>query len=142
MPFIGPLMMVVGGFFKGLFSFKGEQAKTVTSALEVLKGLNDAEAQAVVAQSQAIASILTQGSFLERNWRAIAMTGIMVLIGAYFFGYSPPDIDEPFSEMMQKLFDLFQIGLTGYITRYGIRDIIREFKISSIIQALVNKKVM
>jgi hypothetical protein len=136
------ILAFAGTFFTGLFGFKGDQARTVQSSLETLKGLNDAEAQSVVAQSQAIGAILTQGSFLERNWRAIAMVGIMILIVAYFFGYAPPNIYKPLPPMLDRLFSLFEIGLVGYISRYGIRDIIREFKISSIIQELIKKKVM
>lgn len=141
-PIVTSILGFASSFFTGLFGFKGDQAKTVQASLETLKSLNDAEAQAVVAQSQAIASILTNGSFLERNWRSIAMIGIMILIIAKFFGLAPPHIDDPLSPMMQRLFDLFEIGLVGYISRYGIRDIIREFKISSIIQSLINKKIL
>lgn len=141
-----PIVAAVLGFFstvaKGLFGFKGDQAATVQKALETLSKLNDAEAQSVVAQSQAISAILTQGSFLERNWRSAAMVGIMVLIVAYFFGYAPPNIDKPLSPMLARLFDLFETGLIGYISRYGIRDIIREFKIANIVQALIAKKVL
>lgn len=142
MPIIAGLLSVAGSFITGLFGFKGDQAKTVQSALETLKGLNDAEAQSVVAQSQAIAAVLTQGSFIERNWRSVAMVGIMILIVCYFFGFTPPNIDKPLSPMVDRLFTLFEIGLSGYIARYGIRDIIRDFKISSIIQTLVNKKLL
>lgn len=141
MPVITSIFSFLGTALTGLFGWKGEQAKTVQQSLETLKGLSDTEAQAVVAQATAIAAILTQGSFLERNWRAVAMCGIMLLIGCYFFGYYPANIEKPLPPMLERLFSLFEIGLGGYIVRYGIRDMIREFKIADIIKTLIQKKL-
>ncbi len=142
MPVVSAIFGFLSTFTKGLFGFKGEQAKVVENSLETLGKLNDTEAQAVVAQASAMASILNNASFLERNWRAVAMCLIMALIAAYFFGYAPPGIDKPMSPMMERLFNLFEIGLGGYIVRYGIRDIVREFQLAKIIKDLIAKKIV
>lgn len=139
---LGAVFGFAGTATKGLFGFKGDQAKVVQTSLETLKGLNDDEAQAVVAQAQAMAAILTQGSFIERNWRACLMILLTVLIGCAFFGYVPPHFNDPISPMLERIFSLLEIGVSGYIVRYGIRDMIREFKLGSIIQALINKKIL
>ena len=126
----------------GLFGFKGDQARTVQKALETLKGLNDAEAQSVVAQAEAIAAILSNGSFLERNWRAVFMCILIAILVASFFGYIPPHFNDPLSPMMERIFNLLEIGLGGYIVRYGVRDIVREFNIAGILKQIIGKKVL
>lgn len=142
MPLITPILTFLGTAIRGFFGFKGDQVKVVEQSIETLGKLGDLDAQAVVAQSTAMASILTQGSFIERNWRAVAMVGIIVLIVCYFFGIAPPNIDKPLSPMMSRLFDLFELGLGGYIARYGIRDIVREFQLSTIIKTIIQKKLV
>ncbi len=142
LPLIGLLASGIGSFFTGLFGWKGEQAKTVQQSLSTLEGLQDSESQSVVAQAQAIMGILTQGSFLERNWRAVLMVELMVLLTAGFFGYVPAHFNDPMSPMMLEVFRLLEIGLGGYIVRYGIRDMIREFNIAGIVKTLIAKKVL
>lgn len=136
------LITAVSSFFSGLFSFKGDQAKTVQTSLETLSELQDSDSQSVVAQAQAISAILTQGSFLERNWRSILMIELVVLLTCGFFGWVPPHFNDPLSPMMQQVFDLLKIGLGGYIVRYGVRDMIREFNIAGIVKTLIEKKVL
>lgn len=139
--FIIPLFSTVSTFFSGLFGMKGDQAKTVQQSLSTLQGLNETEAQAVVAQANAIAAILTQGSFLERNWRAGFMVVLIVILVSNWLGYTPPNFEAPISPNMQQVWELLKIGLGGYIARYGIRDIVREFKIADIVKTLITKKI-
>ncbi len=132
----------LGSFFTGLFGWKGEQAKTVQQSLSTLQNIQNSEGQSVVAQTQAIMGILIQGSFIERNWRALLMVELIVLLTCGFFGLVPPHFNDPLSPMMQNVFRLIEIGLGGYIVRYGIRDMIREFNIAGIVKALISKKVL
>ena len=142
MPIISVLISTIGSAIGSFFNFKGDQARVVEKSLETLSTLNQTEGQSIIAQASAISAILTQGSFLERNWRAVAMCLIMVLIGAYFFGHTPSNINGIMPPIIGRLFDLFEIGLGGYIVRYGIRDMIREFNIATIIKSLINKKIL
>ena len=139
---ISSIFSFLGTAVGGLFGFKGEQAKTVQKALETLQGLNDTEAQSVVAQAQAISSILNNGSFLERNWRAAFMVILIAILVASFFGYVPPNFNDKLSPMMERIFNLLEIGLGGYIVRYGVRDMVREFNIAGIIKQVISKKVL
>jgi uncharacterized membrane-anchored protein len=141
-PIIAAIISTVGTFIGGVFQFKGDQAKTVQSALTTLQGLNDNEAQSVVAQAQAISAILNQGSFLERNWRAVFMCILMAILVSAFFGFVPPHFNDKLSPMLERIFSLLEIGLGGYIVRYGLRDMIREFNIASILKEIISKKVL
>jgi hypothetical protein len=142
MPFLlTSIFSTVGSFFTGLFGFKGEQARTVQSALDVLKSVNDVDGQAITAASQALSAILTQGSFLEKNWRPMFMLILMGIVISFWFGYKPPQFDEPMSPMMLQVWDLLKIGLLGYLPCRTIEKIVQQVNIGSILKSLVNKRL-
>lgn len=145
LPLLGIITSIgstVGGFFKGLFSFKAEQAETVQSALKILKSVNDVDGQQTTAAAQALSSILTNGSWLEKQWRPVMMILCMVLIGCAFFGYVPPGIDAPLSPTMERVWTMLQIGLGGYLPLRTLEKIVTQFNVSGILKALINKKVV
>jgi len=138
---IGLLISTVGSFFGGLFSFKGEQAKTVQSAIDVLKSVNDSDAQSTAAAAQALSAILTQGSFLEKNWRPVLMCVLMGILIASFFGYVPSHLDREVTPTMEKIWTLLQIGLGGYLPLRTFEKVMAQINISSILKELIKKKV-
>ena len=145
MPFLSlftGLFGLAGSFITGLFGYKGEQAKTVQSAIEVLKSVNDTDGQAAAAQAQVLSSILSQGSFLEKNWRPVFMLILMVIVVAFFFGYTPPHIDDAMSPTMREIWDLLKIGLMGYMPLRTLEKIVTQLNIGSILKALVAKKML
>lgn len=142
MPFIGLLISGIGSFFTGLFGFKGEQAKTIQSALESVNKLNDADAASVTASANAISQILTQGSWLERTWRPVLMVLLMAIIGSWFFGYTPPNFDKPLSPMMNEVLDLLKVGVMGYIPCRTIEKIMTQMNIGSILKTFISKKLV
>ncbi len=132
--FVG-LLSTVGGFFSGLFNYKNEQAKTVQSALEVLSSINDVDGKQVTAAAQSLSAILTQGSWLEKNWRPIFM---LICIGIIM----PSHINDPVSPTMEKIWTMLQIGLGGYLPLRTLDKIIQQLNIGSILKTLINKKVL
>src|SRR5690349_14349615 len=114
-PIITALFSFLGSAVKGVFDFKGEQAKSVQSAMDLIKSLDSNEAATLTAQANALSVILTQGSWLEKQWRPFLMFLLMIIIGCWFFGYVPPHFNDPMSPMMQEVLSLLKIGLGGYI---------------------------
>ena len=51
-------------------------------------------------------------SWLQRNWRPLAMLDFLGLINAYWFGYMPPNVTE---DIILTLFNMVTVGLTGYV---------------------------
>lgn len=136
------VLNVLSGTLGKMFGWKEAQAKTVQDAIQAVSSIDDNDAKSVTAVANALQSILTQGSWLERNWRSWLMVALLVLIVSSWFGYSPPNINDPLSPTMSRYFDLLELGLGGYIARRGIVDIVRMFNIGSVLKALINKKVM
>lgn len=131
----------LGSAVTGLFNFKGQQAETVQSALKLLGDVNTTDAQAQVAAASAISNILTQGSFLERNWRPSLMVIFMVIIVSFWFGHIPPHFNDPLSPMMDKILSMMEIGLGGYIPCRTFEKIVTQLNIGSILRTLISKKI-
>lgn len=139
---ISAIFGTITSLFSGLFSFKGDQAKTVQSALDVFKSVNDSDSQSVTAAASALQSILTQGSFLERNWRPLLMCILMGILVASFFGFVPTHLNDTVSPTMEKIWTLLQIGLGGYLPLRTLEKVVQTLNIGSILKALVNKKIV
>jgi len=52
------------------------------------------------------------GSWLQTSWRPITMLSFLALLFLYWFGVAPENLPE---STINKLFDLLQIGIGGYI---------------------------
>lgn len=145
MPVISLLASLIGGLgsaFSSVMGFKGEQAKTMQGALDVVKTIDNNDATSTTALAGALQVILSQGSWLEKNWRSWLMVGCMFLLFASFFGFTPPNFNDPLTPMMEKLFELLTIGLSGYIIRRGIVDVVRIFSIGSVLKSFIDKKLL
>lgn len=138
---LGLLISGVSSFFTGLFNFKGDQAQTVQKALEVLKSVNATDAQATTAAAEALSAILTQGSFLERNWRPVLMVVLMMILICSFFGLVPSHLNDQVSPTMDKIWTLLQIGLGGYLPLRTFEKVMAQVNISSILKTLINKRI-
>lgn len=141
MPVIASIFGFLSSAVSGLFGFKGDQAKTVQSALDLLKSINDVDGQSVTAASQALSAILTQGSWLEKNWRPMLMVVCIIIILASFFGFVPSHFNDPVTPMMDKVWTCVMIGLGGYIPCRTIEKVITQINIGSILKALIAKKL-
>jgi hypothetical protein len=149
MPFLPLLIGFFGSMFTGasnvaksILGFKGEQAKTVQKAIEVVSTIDNNDAATTAALANALQQILTQGSFIEKSWRGWLMVILIIQVVCMFFGYVPPHFNDPLSPMQERIFNLIEIGLGGYIARRGIVDVVRMFNIGSILKELIRKKIV
>jgi hypothetical protein len=141
-PIITAIFSGLFGLGKSILGFKEAQTEAVKGALDVVKSIDNNDATSTAALANALQQILTQGSWLEKNWRSWLMVLLIVIIGCVFFGHVPPHFNDPLSPMAERCFSLLEIGLGGYIARRGIVDVVRMFNIGSILKTLINKKVL
>lgn len=80
--------------------------------IELRKMEADMQKATISAQSSIITAEATGESWLQRNWRPLVMLWFAMLVGAYWFGWTPDNLSEP---SIAALFDIVQFGLTGYI---------------------------
>lgn len=138
MGWLTALFGTLGSGIKGFFGFKGEQARTVQSALEVLKQSADTDAQAVAAASSIITAEINSGSWLAQNWRPLFMVFFGILIGLRWFGYTPPNMSE--TELLE-IYGLFKIGLGGYIGSRGLEKMVASLGIQGTLKKFIEKKL-
>lgn len=139
---ITSIFAFLGSAANGLFGFKGSQVKAVETAIETLKTVDNNDAATIAAQANAISVILTQGSWLEKQWRPILMLLLMTIIGCWFFGLVPPNFDGQISPMMREVLDLLKIGVMGYVPCRTLEKVITSINIASILKQMIGKKVL
>ncbi len=64
-------------------------------------------------------------SWLQRNWRPALMVWFAILVGAYWFGFTPENLSEA---QIENLFQLVQIGVGGYIVGRSGEKIVQRWK--------------
>lgn len=120
---------VAAPLLKGLFDVVDkavtdkDEAARIKSQLQqqVLSGqmkeLEEA-AKVIVAEAQS-------ESWLARNWRPITMIFFVGIIGAWWFGWTPPRASEA---LMLELFEIVKLGLGGYVVGRSVEKGIRVWK--------------
>lgn len=139
---LAALISGAGSFFGGLFGWKGAQAETVQKAIDLLKSVNDVDAQTATATATILSQILTNGIWIEKVWRPLLMMECIVLISCYWFGYVPPYFDKPMTPMMVEMFTLLKIGVGGYIPCRTIEKVMNNIQLASVLKTLIAKKLI
>ena len=75
-------------------------------------------------------------SWLQRNWRPLIMIFFAVLIGGYWFGYTPENLSE---EAILSMFGLIKLGLGGYVLGRSAEKITKEVSGSGLLQKMMKK---
>jgi len=136
------LFSLIGNIFGGIFGLKDKQADIVKEAIGTLSTVQQSDADQQKAASAAIQVIMAQGSPIERLWRPLFMVMIMIILISYWFGYAPPHFNEPMSPMMDKLFEILQIGVIGYMPLRSIDKWINSIQIASLLKTFIEKKLL
>ena len=72
------------------------------------------DSEAMRAASDVVMAEAGGESWLQRNWRPIAMLNFLGLLNLYWFGQAPDYLVER-PELVERLFGLLSIGIGGYI---------------------------
>jgi hypothetical protein len=90
---------------------------------EITGKVMDYEKQLLEAQASIIMSEAKGEGWLQRNWRPLMMVWFAVLLGMYWFGFTPPNITQG---TLDHLFTLLEIGIGGYIVGRSAEKIIPQ----------------
>lgn len=90
------------------------QAKAFSQAEEYESKLLEAKASIITAEAKG-------ESWLQRNWRPLMMVWFGILLGMYWFGFTPENMSQ---ETIDNLFTLLQIGIGGYIVGRSAEKIV------------------
>lgn len=142
MTWVGSLLGALGTGVSAFFGFKQHQAETVSEALKVVGDVNTSNAQREQAIATIIAAESTSGYWLAAVWRPFTMMVFLGLIVSFWFGYVPPNFDQPMGPMMDRIFDLLTIGIGGYIPARTIEKIVHNINVGKILKTYIEKKVL
>jgi uncharacterized membrane protein YeaQ/YmgE (transglycosylase-associated protein family) len=96
----------------------------------------DLEQTRLEVRGQVVQAEASGDSWLQRNWRPLTMVWFSVLVGAYWFGFTPENLSE---EAVLSLFGLIKLGLGGYVIGRSAEKITKEISGSGILGKIFSK---
>lgn len=139
------ILGVIGQAVSGFFGFKGQQADTVKTALQVLGDTNTSNAQREQAVATIIAGEAASDSPITRVWRPLAMLVFLVdlhiMLWALITGNFPKELMATLPPIMERVFDLITIGIGGYIGGRTLEKIISQINIGGVLKQFISKKL-
>lgn len=108
--------MIVSAIFRALDTVADKiwpDAGEREANLSRIKSELIAQESTIIKESASVIRSEVQGdSWLQKSWRPITMIWFLVLISAYWFGFTPVNMPV---EIVDSLFSLVQLGLGGYV---------------------------
>ncbi|OBX35651.1 hypothetical protein A8U91_04725 [Halomonas elongata] len=96
----------------------------------------DIETSLIQGRTKAVTAEASGESWLQRNWRPLLMLWFAVLVGGYWFGLTPDKLSE---STVLALFDIVQLGVTGYIVGRSAEKVTRTATGSGFMNAIKAK---
>jgi len=96
------------------------QAKVTTAMVEYQTKLDQLQSDIIKAEA-------SSSSWLARNWRPITMLIFVALIVGRYLGWIEPSTDAAFAGAEKQIFNLIQIGLTGYVVGRSAEKIVSTY---------------
>lgn len=128
----------IGSMVSGFFGFKGRQADLVSDAMQVIGDINASEDQRTAAVATIISSEASSGYWLSAVWRPLLMVIFAGFIVSFWFGYTPPNLTP---ETLDRIFDLLELGIGGYIGSRGVEKVVSSLGIASVLKTYIAKKL-
>lgn len=131
---IAALIGLLSTGVKGFFGAKGQQAETISRAMDVVSSVSDNDQAAKVAAATIISAEAQSGYWLAACWRPILMMIFAGIILARWFGFMPPNMTD---EEIMRLYDLVELGIGAYIGGRSLEKIIGSVATSNVIKKLL-----
>ena len=113
---------IIGTLVDKSVTDKDEAEKLKAKMTQQLLSLN---AQELKSSTEIILAEVQGESWLQRMWRPLLMVWFAILVGAYWFGWTPVNLPV---ESVNQLFTLVQIGIGGYVVGRSGEKIVKEWK--------------
>lgn len=143
MGWISAIGGVIASAVSGFFGYKRKVSDNLTQGMgtlgEILSNSQISEAHKMSAISAIIVKELSSDSVINQNWRSCIMLLIAIIIGSFWFGHVPPNINAPMPPMLDRLFNLLEIGIMGYIPAQATQSVVRMFMTPKIVNAILDK---
>jgi hypothetical protein len=139
----GPAGGAVGSLIAsalGVDNSPNSVAKAIKSdpqaAVKVRQIESQLEQTRLEARGQVVQAEAKGESWLQRNWRPLTMVWFSILLGAYWFGFTPENLSD---EAILSLFGLIKLGLGGYVIGRSVEKITKNVSGSGMLAKILNK---
>lgn len=113
---IGSILNPVKDIIDDLTLSKEEKAQFQATFTNVMNGVYTLimgyESQLLESKTSIITAEVQSQSWITRNWRPLMMLWFAGLVGAHWFGYTPPNLPE---EQVMALLEIVKYGISGYV---------------------------
>jgi hypothetical protein len=133
------ILSFLGTGVKGFFGLKSEQQKIVSDAISTLRDVNSTEKDRAIAFAQYMAAESSNGYWLSACIRPLMALSLMILVGCWFFGYTPPNINAAMPPFIEKAVDTLMVFMGVYVPGRSIEKIVTSVTNSRIIQQYLSK---
>ncbi len=136
---IASVISGVSSIFGFATKVKEKQAETIVSGIDAVKTLIETKAESEASAAIVVAAEAQSESVLARNWRPLTMLIFVGLIVARFFGFVP---DHMSPTEYERLWDLMEIGMAGYIGSRTIEKIVSQMSLGSVLKRYIENSLI
>ncbi len=107
-------------------------------ATQKIRALEADMERALITQRGEVVKAEAEGeSWLQRNWRPLVMIWFSILVGGYWFGWTPENLTE---DAVLALFEIVQFGLSGYIVGRSAEKIAKTVSGNGLMDNILTKR--
>ena len=118
------LSTLLPGIFKTIDKVVENKAEAEKIKLSLQGQILEGEAKELEAAAKVMMAEMS-GSWLQRNWRPIAMMNFLLLVNMYWFGFTPENLSQA---SINSIFELIKWGLGGYVIGRSGEKIVKTWK--------------
>lgn len=142
-PVITSAITALGSVFGAIFQTKQARleayATGISKVVDLLKAANRTDAEIAQAIAAAVTAEAQSESWFARSWRPLVMLTIASMVGAFVFGYVPPNIGADMPPLMEKCFELLTYGLCGYMPARSLEKIVKTVMTPKVVDTIMSK---
>ena len=135
---IGAFLNLLGSGVKGFFGLKGDQAKVVQKALDIVGDVNQSDDARAIAAAQIIANEARSESVITRVWRPLTVLAFVAILIMHFMGLTLVNLNDV---ALNRLFDIVEYAVLGYMGMRSADKWVRDLSLSKVLRTFIEKKL-
>lgn len=132
-PLISTIVVGLVEGVKGFFGLKQSKLDSVSKLIDAASMIDTNDTETKKAAAAAIVAEMNSGYWLAAVWRPMLMLFFAVLVGARWFGYTPPNMNE--AELLE-VYGLLKMGVGGYMGGRTVEKVISSINLTKLLSKL------
>tara|TARA_R110000851_G_scaffold306239_2_gene464484 strand:- start:1211 stop:1609 length:399 start_codon:yes stop_codon:yes gene_type:complete len=124
---VDPLTAGMNLLNKGLSVVFPDPVKRAEAQVQIQTAINKGDFDMTSLARDVVVAEASGESWIQRSWRPLLMLWFAGLIGAYWFGYTAPNLPE---SSINKLLDIVNMGVGGYVVGRSVEKTAKQVAIA------------